>query len=144
MSRGLKIILIFIGLLLLVLVRLYAEILFYDPLLKFFKIHHTTQPLPDFETGKLLLNIILRYLMNGAISIGILWVVFQKKEVVKFSVLLYGLVLVLLTAAFLILLNTSEAGHHLALFYVRRFLIHPLLLLLLVPAFYLQRVNKGL
>lgn len=144
MRRGVKILLVLIGLTLLVLVRFYAEILFYDPLLKFFKTHHTTDPLPDFDTGKLLAHMILRYLINGAISIGLLGVIFQKKEVVRFSVLLYGVVLPLLITVFLILLHISEAGHQLPLFYVRRFLIHPLLLLLLVPAFYLQRLNKGL
>ena len=144
MSKGLKIILVFVGLLLLVLVRLYEGSLFYDPLLQFFKTDHTTQPLPEFETGKLILNIGLRYLLNGIISIGILWVIFQKKGVVKFSLLLYGILLILLLIIFVVLLKISETGQHLPLFYVRRFLIQPLFLLLLVPAFYLQGVNNRL
>ncbi len=144
MSKGVKILLVLVGISLLVLIRFYAENLFYDPLLKFFKTHHTTQPLPELETGRLLFNMIFRYSSNGTISIAILWVIFQKKGVVMFSVLLYTIVLIVLSTAFFVLLNTSEAGQHLPLFYVRRFLIHPLLLLLLVPAFYLQRVNKGL
>jgi exosortase F-associated protein len=144
MSKGLRVFLVFFGLVLLVLVRLFAENLFYDPLLKFFKTQHTTQPLPSFETAKLLLNMILRYLINGIISIGIIGVIFQKKGVVKFSIALYGILLLLLSIAFFILLNTSQAGHHLPLFYVRRFLIQPLFLLLLIPAFYLQRINNPL
>lgn len=144
MSKSLKVFLVFAGLVLLVLVRLFEENLFYDPLLKFFKTDHTTQPLPDFDTGKLVLHTLLRYLINGVISIGIIWVIFQKKGVVKFSVFLYGILFLLLTTVFFIFLNTSEAGQHLPLFYVRRFLIQPLILLLLVPAFYLQRVNTNL
>lgn len=144
MSKSLKIFLVFVGLVLLVLVRLFEESLFYDPLLKFFKTDHTTQPLPDFETGKLIGFTLLRYLINGVISIGILWVIFQKKGVVKFSAFLYGILLLLLTTVFYILLNTSEAGQHLPLFYVRRFLIQPLFLILFAPAFYMQRVNSRL
>tara|TARA_A100000171_G_scaffold47762_1_gene54249 strand:- start:36473 stop:36907 length:435 start_codon:yes stop_codon:yes gene_type:complete len=144
MSKGLKISFLLVGLLFLVLIRLYEETLFYDPLLNFFKTDHTTQPLPDFETGKLLANVFLRFLLNGMISIGIIWVIFQRKGVVKFSILLYLVILVMLITAFFILLNTSEAGEYFPLFYVRRFLIQPLLLFLLVPAFYLQRVNNSL
>ncbi|WP_432411785.1 exosortase F system-associated membrane protein [Rasiella sp. SM2506] len=144
MSKSLKIVLVFLGLVLLVLVRLFEESLFYDPLLKFFKTDHTTQPLPDFEMGKLLGHTLLRYLINGVISIGILWVIFQKKGVVTFSVFLYGTLVILLITVFFILVNTSEAGPHLLLFYVRRFLIQPLFLLLLVPAFYMQRLTTNL
>ena len=144
MSRWIKILLVFVGFALLVLVRLYEDSLFYDPLLKFFKTDHTTQPLPAIETGKLILNTVLRYLINSAISIGVIWIIFQKKSVLKFSIVLYGILLLLLMTAFFILLQTSEAGQHLPLFYVRRFLIQPLFLLLLLPAFYLQRVNNRL
>ncbi len=143
MSRGLKIFLVIVGLLLLVLVRFFEESLFYDPLLNFFKTNHTTQPLPDFEISKLLWNTLLRYLINGVISIGILWVVFQKKGVIRFSVLLYGILFLILITLFFILLNISEAGQHISIFYVRRFLIQPLILLLLVPAFYLHQLTNN-
>ena len=142
MSKGLKILLILLGVVLLVLIRVYEESLFYDPLLKFFKTEHTTQPLPAFNFCKLLLHTILRFIINSLISLGIIWVIFQQKEVMKFSIVLYGFFLLLLAITFVILLHTSEAGQHLHLFYVRRFLIQPLFLLLLIPAFYLQRVNN--
>ena len=47
--------------------------------------------------------------------------------------------LVDLMIAFVLLLNTSADGDHMALFYVRRFLIQPLFLLLLLPAFYFHK-----
>jgi exosortase F-associated protein len=40
---------------------------------------------------------------------------------------------------FVFLLESSAAGEHMALFYVRRFLIQPLFLLLLLPAFYFHK-----
>jgi len=144
MNKGLKIVLIFVGLALLVLIRFYEESLFYDPLLKFFKTDHTTQPLPDFEFGKLVLNTSFRFMLNSAVSMWIIWVVFQQKGILKFSIILYATLFLILTIIYVILLNTSEAGQHVALFYVRRFLIQPLFLFLLVPAFYLQRINRSL
>lgn len=132
-----------VGLLsLFILFRFFEETLFYDPLLVFFKTDHTTMPLPDFEFGKLLLNLAFRYLLNTAISLAILWVVFTNKSILQFSALLYGILFFILMLTFAVLLVYSEAGDHLALFYVRRFLIQPILLLLLLPAFYAQRLRK--
>lgn len=142
MSKIIKLILVLLGVVLLVLVRWYEDTLFYDPLIEFFKTDHTTQPLPRFKFWELILNTILRFMLNSAISLGIIWVLFQQKGMLKFSVVLYGILGVVLTSIFLILVSTSESGQYLPLFYVRRFLIQPLFLLLLVPAFYLQRVNN--
>nr|WP_170134716.1 exosortase F system-associated protein [Marinirhabdus gelatinilytica] len=140
----LKFFLALLAFVLLVLVRLFEENLFYDPLLSFFKTDHTTEALPDLETGKLLLHTFFRYVINGVLSIFILWILFQKKGAVKFSIVLYSILFVSLFIVFFILLKSSQPGEHLALFYVRRFLIQPLLLLLLLPAFYVQRLNKSL
>ncbi|WP_374707786.1 exosortase F system-associated protein [Flavobacterium sp. J372] len=47
-----------------------------------------------------------------------------------------------LMIAFIIVVNT-EKPNLLALFYIRRFLIQPLFLILFIPAFYYQRRNSG-
>ncbi|PKA82493.1 exosortase F-associated protein [Ulvibacter sp. MAR_2010_11] len=127
---------------LLVLIRMFEETLFYNPLLYFFKTNHSTQPLPEFDTYKLLANVSLRFLLNTLLSLAILWTVFKEKEVVKLSAILYAFLFVVLIAIFTFLLFNSEAGEHLTLFYVRRFLIQPLFLLILLPAFYFQKKNK--
>lgn len=137
MKKSFKILLLIILFGLLVLVRLFEAELFYDPLLSFFKQDYLNQKVPDTEFGKLLLNTSYRYLINTAISLLILWVAFREKDVIKFSVVLYVLAFVVLLPwmAWLVANATPESNYTI-LFYVRRFLIQPLFVLLLLPAFY--------
>lgn len=123
----------------LVLVRMFAEELFYDPLISFFKSDYHTEPLPDVNLWKLLANVSFRFWINAVISLAILWILFKKKSILQFSGWLFLMVFLGLSIAFSILLHTSETGQHLVLFYVRRFLIQPILILLLIPAFYFQK-----
>ncbi|MBZ0327418.1 MAG: exosortase F system-associated protein [Altibacter sp.] len=141
MNRLKKIVLLIFLAAMLVLIRMYEDQLFYNVLLDFFKTNHSTAPLPDFDLWKLIGNVSLRYFLNTLISLAILWVVFQERSVVKISVVLYGILFVVLMSVFLVLVHASEIGQHLTLFYVRRFLIQPLFLLILLPAFYFQQ-NK--
>lgn len=140
MKKPAKILLLLILFGLLVLVRLFEAELFYDPLLSFFKQDYLNQKVPDAEFGKLLLHTTYRYLINTAISLLILWVAFRDRDVIKFSVVLYVLVLVILLPgmAWLIANATPESNYNI-LFYVRRFLIQPLFILLLLPAFYYHK-----
>lgn len=125
---------------LLLLVRLFEADLFYDPLLSFFKQDYLNKKVPDVEFGKLLLHTSYRYLINTAISLLILWVAFREKDVIKFSVVLYVLAFIILLPwmAWLVANATPESNYNI-LFYVRRFLIQPLFVLLLLPAFYYHK-----
>ena len=139
MNKIVSILIMLLVVLALVGVRFFEENLFYDPLLVFFKSGYTNQPLPSFETIKLMLSIASRYVLNTGLSLIIIWLVFKKMEILKLSILLYGLLFVLLITAYLLLLFFYEEGKYLPLFYVRRFLIQPLFLLILLPAFYFQK-----
>lgn len=122
--------------LLLILIRMYEEVLFYDPLLSFFKSEYATRALPEFNMLKLLVHTTVRYFLNTCVSLGVIWVLFKKQEIVKLSAVLYLALYIVLLLVFYISLQSTEAGEHMLLFYIRRFLIQPLLLLILVPAFY--------
>lgn len=124
----------------LVLIRFFEENLFYDPFLAFFKSKFQGKPLPDYESFKLYLNVSLRYIANAIISLGILHVLFNDKKITKLSINLYLILFLILFLLFVLILNFSN--HHMLLFYVRRFLIQPLFLILLIPAFYYQKINK--
>lgn len=129
--------------LLLLLIRAYENELFYDPLLQFFKGDYKRLPLPEMDMLKLQLNIAFRFILNTSISLGILWFAFKDNEVVKLSTILYLILFVALLAAFNFIVYTSEGStEHLTLFYVRRFLIQPIFLLILLPAFYFQKQNS--
>lgn len=138
MHKGIRITLILVLFLCLVGIRMYAESLFYDPLIDFFKGDYKTQSLPAFSISKLILGISFRFGLNTLISLGILWFWFQKTSIVKFSLLLYLIVFAVLLLLFIILVMNAE-GNYMVLFYVRRFLIQPILVLLLIPAFYFQK-----
>ncbi len=140
MKKSLKIIGIIILASLLVFIRAYEDALFYDPLLDFFKMDYKTKPLPDMDSFALQSGIVLRFLLNTLISFAILWLVFKDKGIIKLSAVLYFLLFVVLFMVFSFIIFTSESTHgHLVLFYVRRFLIQPLFLFILLPAFYFQK-----
>jgi exosortase F-associated protein len=125
---------------LLILIRLFESQLFYDPLLNFFKQDYLYGKTPDVEVGKLMLHTAFRFLLNTGISLTILYVVFQEKGIVKFSVFVYTLVfLILFPWLTWLVLNASPESNYNVLFYVRRFLIQPIILLLLLPAFYYHK-----
>lgn len=140
MKKGIKGIIVLLLMSVFLLIRYFESSLFYDPLLAFFKTDHTTAPLPEVSFWKLILFTGVRFLLNSLLSLLILWTVFRSVSVLHFSAILYGIAFLVLLMLFAFLLQTSEAGNHLALFYVRRFLIQPLLLLLLLPAFYAHRI----
>lgn len=141
MNRVLKIILLLLLTTLLLLIRYFEDSLYYDPLISFFKSDYTTKGLPQFNGLKLLGNVVLRFLMNTSISLTILWLLFKELSIIKLSSILYTILFIFLIIGFYYLLFYSESKNYLPLFYVRRFLIQPLFLLILIPAFYFQRKN---
>lgn len=125
----------------LVLVRAFATKVFYDPLIQYFQLEYLYHPPNDIEIVKLLFHMFLRFLINTIISLMIIWLVFKQKSFVKFSIIFYTIVFVVLITTFgFLLANNFEVGYRLP-FYIRRFIIHPLFLLLLLPAFYYQKLK---
>lgn len=125
---------------LLVCIRLFETKIFYDPFLDFFKTDFQNKELPDYESFKLYFNLLLRYFLNTAISIGILHVLFKDKNITKLSLVLFIFIFIVLITLFVIELNF--VNDYLILFYTRRFLIQPIFLILFIPAFYYQKLNR--
>lgn len=128
--------------LLLVAIRFFEEDIFYDPLILFFKSDYLLGIIPPMDMAELMLNLSLRYALNSLISLGIIYISFRDFSILKFSVFLYVFLYVIATIIFILLVLNIEREHYLALFYVRRFLIHPLFLLILLPAFYYYRLRE--
>jgi exosortase F-associated protein len=125
---------------LLILVRAFQSKLFYDPFINYFKNDYLHQVIPKFNSFKLYLNIFFRYLLNSLISIGIIYLLFQK-QFLKFSLQFYAIAFVILIFLLFIVLRIQLFESYLPLFYLRRFLIHPIFILLLIPIFYYQKKN---
>ncbi len=127
----------------LVLIRFFEHSLFYDPLIEFYQSDYLNNKVPHFITWKLLANVFLRFLLNTVISLAILYVAFLDKNILKFSVLLYILLFIGCFSGFTFLTLTIENENFMALFYMRRFLIHPIFVIILLPAFYYFRLNNS-
>jgi exosortase F-associated protein len=133
---------ILILLALLVAIRAFENTLFYDPLLAYFKRNYMQTPLPKLNVIRLFFSLGFRFYLNSIISIGILKLIFNDTKVVKFSIFLYSVFgIILMVTFFFILLKFGETNK-MNLFYIRRFIIQPVLLILFIPAFYYQKKNK--
>jgi exosortase F-associated protein len=121
---------------LLISVRLFEHALFYDPFLEAF--HKVAVTIPAYETGRLFFNYFFRYALNTAFSIGILWLFFKDKSIIKLTGTLYFIFFIVLAAALYTTLQ-MEAPSLKGIFNLRRFLIQPMFILLFLPAFYYQK-----
>lgn len=137
LKKKYNILLIIFLVILLILVRVF-ESLFYDPLTHYFESDYLHQSLPEMNQSKLMLNVILRFFINSFISVLIIKFLFNNKSFVKFSIWFYLVMLFILMLFFIIFTNIQLTDSYLPLFYVRRFLIHPIFIFLLIPAFYYQ------
>lgn len=129
-------------LLFLVLIRAYENVLFYDPYLSFFKNDYLYIDSPRREIAKLVLFTTLRFVLNTIISLGILYLIFKDKSIIKFSALIYAVAYVLLMIPFLYYVIHHQQEDYYLFFNIRRFLIQPIGLILLLPAFYYYKLNR--
>ncbi len=141
MDRKARILIIVVLFFALVLVRAFQNQLFYDPFIAYFKNGYLKDSIPVFSGSKLLLHLIFRYGLNTLISLLIIYMAFQNKDFLKFSIKFYLIAFVLFSITFFIILKGELTDGYLFAFYVRRFLIHPLFVLLLLPAFYYKQLT---
>ena len=141
MKQLLKPALLLLLLLLLVLVRAMEKEFFYDPFMLFYDREVLGIEVQAENSFLLYLNVVFRYVINTLISLAVLFVVFRDKGIIRFSSVLYLVIFFMLFPAFVLLMGKVGPGNYLQAFYVRRFLIHPVLILLLLPAFFYQRLQ---
>ncbi|MEM6687091.1 MAG: exosortase F system-associated protein [Bacteroidota bacterium] len=127
---------------LLVLIRAFENELFYDPFLNFFKYDYFQGTVPAYESWALFFSHLFRYGLNMIVSLAIIYIAFENTSVVKFSTGLYVVAFVILISLYFYLIKHDLTEDYLLTFYVRRFLIQPLFVLILLPAFYYQRKIK--
>jgi exosortase F-associated protein len=142
LNHKVRILLATLLVLLLVLIRAYEDVLFYDPFLNYFKEDYYNLPLPEIDNVQLLFGLFLRYFLNTVLSLAIIYVLFKDIEAVKFASILYLVFFIILVVAFFFVFSFFGETNKMALFYIRRFLIQPIFLLLFLPAFYYQKQNN--
>lgn len=124
------------------LVRGLESYLFYDPFIAFFKGDYQYASLPKLDYLMLFFGLLFRYGLNTILSLLLLYVIFKDKEIIRFTLFLYLLFFVVLILLFFSLLYFKFDSKYFLLFYVRRFLIQPLFVILFIPAFYFQKSKK--
>ncbi len=142
MPKLIKYILLFVLFGLLVLIRVFENELFYDPYLTFFQNDYLYIDSPRREVLKLVSFTTLRYLLNAVISLAILYVFFKDKSIIKFSIFIYILAYAILLLIYLYFVVNPRQEDYYLFFNVRRFLIQPIILILLLPAFYYHKLKN--
>ncbi|WP_408610579.1 exosortase F system-associated membrane protein [Flavobacterium fragile] len=137
-----KLMFLLFGLLGLISVRLFENELFYDPFLFFFKSEFQKKPLPEINYFLLFINLFFRFVLNTFFSLIIIYVFFNDIKIVRFAACLFLIISILLLVVFFGILYFLNQPDYLVLFYIRRFLIQPLLLILFIPAFYYQKISR--
>lgn len=144
MIKNSNIIRLLLGLLFLIaliLIRGYENVLFYDPFIIYFKQNFHQEPFPIADSLLLFASYTFRFFINSIFSLGILWCVFQRDSHLKLVAVIYLFFLTVLLATLTYSLNTETRNFQI-LIYTRRFLIHPLLLLICIGALYYQKRSK--
>ena len=139
MKKTIRIIIIVLLFVVLFLVRAFEDQLFYDPLNSYFQNDYLYKKIPLLDRWNLLLHLFYRYTANSLISLAIIHMVFSNKKIIKFSQLFFTISFLLLIITFFFSLRNNLEGGYLFTFYIRRFLIQPLFLLILLPAFYYHK-----
>ena len=123
----------------LALIRIVEESLFYDPYLDYFKSDFIDLPLPIVNKLHFFLSLLFRYSLNTIVSIAFIQIAFKDINFTKFAVVLYGLLFIILIIAFWVVLAFYANENKMVLFYLRRFLIQPLFILLFIPGYLIQK-----
>lgn len=139
MSRPVRISITIVLFGLLFLVRAYESDLFYDPLIVYFQNDYLYKSIPEIDSWRLVVDMLFRYSLNSIITIGIIYMIFRKKRYVKFAGFLLMFAFMIMIVIFSLLLRTDFESGYLFPFYIRRFIVHPIFLLILLPAFYYHK-----
>ncbi|MFV0530494.1 MAG: exosortase F system-associated membrane protein [Flavobacteriales bacterium] len=126
----------------LILIRLNEESLFYDPLLYYFKNSYEVTLL-EIDITKHLISVTIRYGINTLLSIGIIYMLFNKKNYIKISGIVFLIGWVIFLPIYYLFINTEFEYSLMIGFYIRRFLIQPIIgIILILALFYLEKIKR--
>ena len=124
-------------------VRMMEDRLFYDPFLDYFHLANKDAVFPDFVWFKLVLNYLFRFLLNLILSAVVVHFIFRNKQWTVQAMVLMLIVFAITFLLYLYAISTKFEIGYLFSFYMRRFVIQPLILLLIIPMFYYRKHALG-
>lgn len=126
----------------LISVRILEDKIFYDPFLDYFQDANTSQVFPKFIWAKLVLNYVFRFTANSFFSLLIVHFLFQNKNWTVQALVLLVMVFVITFPVYLFCIDNRFEIGYLFSFYMRRFVIQPIVLLLIIPLFYFRKYQQ--
>lgn len=137
--RILNWLIVILGVLGLVGIRMVEQQLFYDPFLEYFHIANKNAKFPDFDWIRLILNHFFRFSLNLILSALVIHFIFQNRKWTVQAVVLMLIIFAFTFPIYLYCIHTKFEIGYLFSFYMRRFVIQPLILLLIIPLFYYRK-----
>ena len=131
--------LVFAGVCGLIGVRMIENDVFYDPFLNYFHEANKNVSFPEFEWGKLIISHLFRFVLNLIFSCVIIHFLFKNKEWTFQGAVLITIIFAITFPIYLYCIYDKFDIGYLFSFYMRRFVIQPLILLLIVPLFYYRK-----
>ncbi|MBS7333602.1 MAG: exosortase F system-associated protein [Weeksellaceae bacterium] len=125
----------------LIAVRFFETKLFYDPLLEYFK-NSKHSSLPQIDLMKLYTHVFFRFIINLFLTVLIIKMLFWKQSYVKFTIIVGIIGFVILLPIYAYMLKNNFNFGEMIFFYVRRFLIQPMFMIILIPCFYYQEIRN--
>jgi len=136
-------IIVILGIFGLIGVRMMEDRLFYDPFLDYFHLANKDAVFPDFVWFKLVLNYLFRFLLNLILSAVVVHFIFKNKQWTVQAMVLMLIVFAITFPLYLYAISTKFEIGYLFSFYMRRFVIQPLICLLIIPMFYYRKHALG-
>ena len=126
----------------LIAVRIVETQLFYDPFQEYFHLANKNAPFPNFDWIPLILNYLFRFGINLFLSATIVHLIFKNKQWTLQAIVLMLIVFVITFPLYLYCIYTEFEVGYLFSFYMRRFVIQPIILLLIIPLFYYRKQTQ--
>lgn len=120
-------------------VRILEDQIFYDPFLNYFHEGNKNISFPEFEWGKLIISHLFRFILNLFFSCIIIHFLFKNKDWTVQGAVLISIIFIITFPIYLYCISDRFDIGYLFSFYMRRFVIQPLILLLIVPLFYYRK-----
>lgn len=121
-------------------VRMLEDQIFYDPFLNYFHEARKNIPFPEFEWVPLVFSYVFRFILNLFFSCVIIHFLFKNREWTVQGALLISIIIFITFPIYLYCIHDRFQIGYLFSFYMRRFVIQPMILLLIVPLFYYRKL----
>ena len=137
--KALSWLLVILGVLGLIGVRVMEDRLFYDPFLNYFHEADKNVSFPSFEWGRLIAGHLFRFILNLFFSCLVIHFWFNNRQWTIQGAILISIIFIITFPIYLYCIYDRFETGYLFSFYMRRFVIQPLILLLIIPMFYYRK-----